>query len=314
MSTLSEQAPVLALVGPTASGKSALSLRLAERLPVEIISLDSALVYRDMNIGTAKPSAQEQAQVPHHLIDIISPETSYSAAEFVDDALKLVTDIRSRGKEPLIVGGTMMYLRALTHGLDDLPQANPDIRTRLEQEADDLGWPALHERLQACDPVTAQRLAPNDAQRIQRALEVFEVSGQPLSSFFSRNQATGTPVHLISLEPSDRSLLHARIEQRFDNMLENGFLDEVQHLRQHYALTVNMPSVRCVGYRQAWDYLDGACTHEQFRFAGIVATRQLAKRQLTWLRGMESKQVFDPFTAHGLNQALDASLRFYQNK
>ena len=306
------QKPVLVIAGPTASGKSALSMALASRHAIEIISLDSALVYRDMNIGTAKPSADDMAQVPHHLINIRSPEESYSAAEFVSDATQLIIEIRARGAEPVIVGGTMMYLRALTHGLDDLPAADADIRQRLEQEAAEQGWPAMHARLAQYDPDTAQRLAPNDAQRIQRALEVFELSGKPLSSFFTRSQ-TGLPVELISLEPNDRTDLHHRIAQRFDAMLEQGFLDEVEQLRRHYLLNTGLPSVRCVGYRQAWDYLEGLCSFERFRDAGIAATRQLAKRQLTWLRSMTQKTVFDSMSGSGMAHAIDfASERLAQ--
>ncbi len=299
--------PVLALVGPTASGKSALSMQLAQQRDIEIISLDSALIYRDMNIGTAKPTADERNQVPHHLIDIRSPEESYSAAEFVASAERLIREIRARGRTPVIVGGTMMYLRALTHGLDDLPGANPQIRERLEAQAAIDGWPALHAQLAACDPATAQRLAPNDSQRIQRALEVFELSGQPLSSFFTRSQ-TGHAVTVLSLEPMHRADLHARIAQRFDAMLQAGVLDEVDQLRRQYVLDVHMPSVRCVGYRQAWDYLDGHLTYKAFREAGIAATRQLAKRQLTWLRSMPGRVSFDAFTEHGMRAALDYAM------
>ncbi len=303
---------VLAILGPTASGKTALALELAKHRPIEIISLDSALVYRDMNIGTAKPSADERAAVPHHLIDIRNPDESYCAAEFVADTTQLISEIRERGATPVIVGGTMMYFRALSQGLDDLPKADQAIRQRLEQEGLEYGWPALHARLQTVDPITAQRLAPNDSQRIQRALEVWELTGKPMSSFLKTTtqpsaSKLSTPLlslQSVSLEPSDRSLLHARIAQRFDLMLEQGFLDEVKQLRADYKLNLSMPSVRCVGYRQAWDYLDGACGYAQFREAGIAATRQLAKRQLTWLRGMQKRTVFDPFSDDGLNKAL----------
>ena len=298
---------VLAIVGPTASGKTALALELAKHSPIEIISLDSALVYRDMNIGTAKPSAADRAAVPHHLIDIRNPNESYSAAEFVADAARLISEIRERGAAPVMVGGTMMYLRALSQGLDDLPKADQAVRQRLEQDGLEYGWPALHARLQTVDPVSARRLAPNDSQRIQRALEVWELTGQPMSGFFQNgtvHSGNALNLHTVSLEPTDRSILHARIAERFDLMLERGFLDEVKLLRAHYELKLSMPSVRCVGYRQAWDYLDGACSYDQFRQAGIAATRQLAKRQLTWLRGMHNRVVFDPFVSEGLMQAL----------
>lgn len=291
--------PCLALAGPTASGKTAAALALAALLaphhPMEIISVDSALVYRGMDIGTAKPSAAELAQVPHHLIDIRDPLQAYSAAEFAHDALQLVQAIRARGALPVLVGGTMLYFKALMDGLDPMPAANPEVRAALEAEAAQRGWPALHADLARVDPATAQRLAPNDAQRIQRALEVFRVSGQTLSSFHAARgqdpagQPRGLPIELIALEPHDRKWLHRRIEQRFDAMLQQGFIDEVSRLRARGDLHPDLPSMRCVGYRQAWEALSGHEPMSALRDRGIFATRQLAKRQLTWLRSMPQR-------------------------
>ncbi|MBT9466193.1 tRNA (adenosine(37)-N6)-dimethylallyltransferase MiaA [Hydrogenophaga sp.] len=291
----------IGLAGPTASGKSAASLAIAQRWPVEIISVDSALVYRGMDIGTAKPSAAEQAQVPHHLIDILDPLQSYSAADFVRDTLRLVDEINQRGRTALLVGGTMLYFKALLVGLDDMPQADVAVRARIDAQAKALGWPALHAELMRVDPMTAARLPPLDAQRIQRALEVFEVSGRPLSSFQTgRTHNPDSPLapgQLISLEPLDRAWLHARIAQRFDVMLTEGFLDEVKRLRARGDLGTDLPSMRCVGYRQAWELLDAhgnTLAPEQLaelRELGIAATRQLAKRQLTWLRSMPQRRV-----------------------
>ena len=302
-STAHDNLPVVALVGPTASGKTAAALALAQSLPIEIISVDSALVYRGMDVGTAKPSAQERAQVVHHLIDIRDPAQAYSAAEFARDARRLIADIRARGRLPLLVGGTMLYIKALRDGLDDLPTAHPDIREAIEQEARERGWPAMHEALQQVDPVTAARLAPNDAQRISRALEVWRVSGKPLSIWFEeqdRARVLGAcPVQVVSLEPQERAWLHARIAQRFDQMWEQGFLDEMQRLRARGDLHAALPSMRCVGYRQAWACMDEAQRNGQsmqamwpvLRETCIAATRQLAKRQLTWLRGMPEREV-----------------------
>ncbi len=291
----------IGLAGPTASGKSAASLAIAQRWPVEIISVDSALVYRGMDIGTAKPSAAEQAQVPHHLIDILDPLQSYSAADFVRDTLRLVAEINQRGRTALLVGGTMLYFKALLVGLDDMPQADIAVRERIDAQAKALGWPALHAELMRVDPVTAARLPPLDAQRIQRALEVFEVSGRPLSSFQTgRTHNPDSPLapgQLISLEPLDRAWLHARIAQRFDAMLADGFLDEVKRLRARGDLGTDLPSMRCVGYRQAWELLDAhgntlaPAQLAELRELGIAATRQLAKRQLTWLRSMPQRRV-----------------------
>ena len=291
----------LAIMGPTASGKTAAALAIARAIPSEIISVDSALVYRDMDIGTAKPTLQERASVPHHLIDIIDPQDAYSVAQFCSSALRLVAEIHSRGKLPLLVGGTMLYFKGLTDGLDELPAADPDIRAALEQDAARLGWPALHARLQALDPATWARLAPNDAQRIGRALEIIAISGKPMSALLALREKTVLPFELLSfaLEPSDRAVLHQRIASRFDAMLagdnNNGvtLIDEVEALRARGDLHPGLPSMRCVGYRQAWQYLDGEIDHAALRDTGIIATRQLAKRQLTWLRSMPQRTVID---------------------
>ncbi len=295
--------PYLVLTGPTACGKTAAALAIAARYPCEIISMDSALVYRGMDIGTAKPSATEQAQVPHHLIDIRDLLQPYSAADFAHDAKRLIAEIAARQRLPLVVGGTMLYLKALqSDGLDPMPAADPAVRAVLEAQAHAQGWPALHAELATIDPPTAARLAPMDGQRIQRALEVYRISGQPLSSFHATKTIAGSasaiwPAGLLSLEPIDRAWLHARIAQRFDAMLAQGFLDEVRALRARGDLHADLPSMRCVGYRQAWEYLDGKTNTPQalaeLRDRGIFATRQLAKRQITWLRSMPQRQVIN---------------------
>ena len=325
----------ICLAGPTASGKTAAALAIAEKLtqkwPVEIISVDSALVYKGMDIGTAKPSSAELASVPHHLIDIRDPLQPYSAAEFVKDTTRLIVEITARGHLPLLVGGTMLYFKALFDGLDDMPTANAEIRAELEQEAAQLGWPSMHGKLAEVDPVTAARLQPNDAQRIQRALEVYRISGQPMSSFHKRLDTTNITSNIvinniatkaintlasvqfssqithpdslfISLEPNDRAWLHRRIAQRFDLMLASGFEQEVRSLRARGDLHLDTPSIRCVGYRQMWEALDTTDAQildkntdskimNEMREKGIVATRQLCKRQLTWLRSMPQRQV-----------------------
>jgi tRNA dimethylallyltransferase len=287
--------PALAIVGPTASGKTALGFWLAEQgFPIEIISLDSALVFRDMNIGTAKPTDAELAAVPHHLISIISPEDTFSAADFLTACHGLIQDIRSRGKVPVILGGTMMYYNSLVMGMDDLPAANASVRADIEAQAADQGWPAIHARLAELDPITAERLKPNDSQRLQRALEVYLLTGRPLSSFHQRSQENIKRLPTLSVEPSDRAVLHERIETRFKGMLEDGLIEEVQALRNRYILDPNMTSMRCVGYRQVWDYLDGHVGYQTMIDKGVAATRQLAKRQITWLRSTANKQVFDP--------------------
>jgi len=289
----------VAIMGPTASGKTAAALAIAQTRPVEIISVDSALVYREMDIGTAKPSAEELASVPHHLIDIIDPLEAYSVAQFRADAIRLVGEITARGALPLLVGGTMMYFKGLVEGLDDLPTADPEIRVRLDAEAALIGWPGMHARLRELDPVTAARLAPNDAQRINRALEIIELTGKPMSALLALREKPVLPFELVSfaLEPSDRSVLHRRIAQRFDAMLgtrdDEGLVAEVARLRARGDLSPSLPSIRCVGYRQAWDYLDGTISRAELRELGIIATRQLAKRQVTWLRAMPDRIVID---------------------
>ena len=288
-------AKALCLAGPTASGKSALALAFAARRgDVEIVSVDSAQVYRGMDIGTAKPGAAERAAVPHHLIDILDPTEAYSAARFVADVTALVARIRARGRLPLLVGGTMLYFKALREGLDPLPQADPAIRAAIDAAAAERGWPALHAELARDDPDTAARLAPNDAQRIQRALEVQRATGRPLSHWHRGATAARAPAGaawpLVALEPASRAWLHDRIAARFDAMLDAGLLDEVHRLRARGDLHLGLPSMRCVGYRQAWQALD-ADASDALRERGIAATRQLAKRQLTWLRSMPERTV-----------------------
>ena len=298
----------LALTGPTASGKTGLALRLAEHLPCEIISMDSALVYRDMDIGTAKPTAAERAAVPHHLIDTVSPLEHYSAADFTADCVRLVSDIRARGRLPLIVGGTMMYYHALTQGLNTLPQADDTVRARLQQEKAQHGTAGLYRRLQQADPDTAERLQPQDTQRIERALEVWLVTGIPLSRHLAAPRGT-PPLRpaALALIPADRALLHRKIEARFSAMLADGLIDEVRLLQQRYpALTAQMPSMRCVGYRQVWNYLTDGTDRAGLLEQGSAATRQLAKRQLTWLRKTPADAVCDPFDG---DSAFQAALR-----
>jgi tRNA dimethylallyltransferase len=282
-------------MGPTASGKTPLALALARSLPVEIVSVDSAQVYRGMDVGTAKPSAAERSAVPHHLIDIIDPTQTYSAARFRADALHLIAEITARGKIPLLVGGTMLYFKALREGLSELPDADEDVRAEIDREAAERGWPAMHAELAKVDPRTAARVKPTDAQRIQRALEIHRLSGEPMSRLLGRRRVTALPYRLIevALVPSDRGELHRRIETRFDAMLERGLVEELRTLRKRYALRPNLPSMRCVGYRQAWQHLEGDIGHDELRERGIFATRQLAKRQLTWLRGMQGITIFD---------------------
>ena len=290
---MNDRPAMLCLAGPTASGKTAAALAIADAFaatrPVEIVSVDSALVYRGMDIGTAKPNADERARVPHHLIDIIEPTQAYSAAQFVADASRLVAEIQARDRLPLLVGGTMLYFKALFEGLDAMPASDPSIRSALDDEAARVGWPAMHSQLAQVDPITAARLAPGDSQRIQRALEVWRVSGRPLSSFHSAKPARDTPP-LISLEPNDRAWLHERIAQRFAAMLDAGLVDEVKRLRARGDLHAELPAMRCVGYRQTWDALDRG-ELDTLLEKGSAATRQLAKRQLTWLRSMPQREV-----------------------
>jgi len=285
----------ICLMGPTASGKTALAATLYEQLNVELISVDSAQVYREMNIGTAKPTAEELLQLPHRLIDIRDPANAYSAAQFRDDALLAMQEINTVGKTPLLVGGTMLYFRALEYGLAPLPDADAGIRQQLDAEAAEIGWPAMHARLRQVDPVTAERLQPTDPQRIQRALEVYELTGEPLSVLQQRQEEVELPFQLVKLAlmPSDRAALHARIEQRFQVMMQQGFLEEVQKLFQRNDLHSDFPSIRSVGYRQLWQYLKGEWDLPLAVEKGTTATRQLAKRQLTWIRNDDSWQKID---------------------
>ncbi|MGR5066364.1 tRNA (adenosine(37)-N6)-dimethylallyltransferase MiaA [Photobacterium sp. DNB22_13_2] len=273
------------LMGPTASGKTDLAIRLRQQLPVELISVDSALIYKNMDIGTAKPDADELAQAPHRLIDIRDPAQSYSAADFRADALKEMADIVAQGRIPLLVGGTMLYYKALLEGLSPLPAAEPVIRAQIEQEAAEKGWQAMHEELVRIDPVSGARIHPNDPQRLSRALEVFRISGKTLTEL-TKTQGDTLPyrVHQFAITPTDRAVLHRRIEQRFEKMIDAGFEQEVRALYERDDLHPDLPSIRCVGYRQMWEYLDGQCSLDEAVFRGICATRQLAKRQITWLR------------------------------
>ena len=286
----------LFILGPTASGKTALALALAQQRPIEIISVDSALVYRGMDIGTAKPSREEQAVCPHHLIDIIEPTEAYSAAQFAADAQRLIHEIHARGRLPVLVGGTMLYVKALLEPLTELPESDAQIRAQIDAQAADLGWPAMHAQLAQIDPITAARIEPNDAQRINRALEIFHISGKPMAEWLAEDTTTHElsfkPI-LTALIPEPRAILHERINQRFVTMLNEGFLDEMRTLRARGDLHLGLPSMRCVGYRQAWEHLDGAYGYDELIEKGQAATRQLAKRQMTWIRGMSQIQVFD---------------------
>ena len=304
----------IAIVGPTASGKTAAAPALAQALQAqggaEIISVDSALVYRGMDIGTAKPSREELAAVPHHLIDTIDPLQSYSAAEFARDATRLIGEIRARGRMPLLVGGTMLYLKALLEGLNDIPAADPQVREAIQARAAQLGWPALHAELMQVDPVTAARLAPGDSQRVGRALEVWTATGKTLSSFHQSAKAAAPNWHIpvLSLEPQDRTWLHQRIAQRFELMMAQGFIHEVRQLRARGDLNPDLPAMRCVGYRQAWQGLDEGLSEQDITERGIFATRQLAKRQITWLRSMDSRHVIAADAPDTLAQVLKTAL------
>ncbi len=282
-------------MGPTASGKTGVALELARHFPVEIVSVDSALVYRRMDIGTAKPDLATRLKVPHHLIDIIDPTENYSAAQFCDDALEAMRGIVQRERVPLLTGGTMLYFKALQEGLSDLPGADADIRMVIDAMAIEAGWPAIHRELERIDPATAERLDPNDAQRIQRAIEIFYLTGKPMSELIAAGRSASLPYRLIpiALIPGDRAALHQRIAARFDEMLELGLINEVRALREDYDLKFSLPSMRCVGYRQAWQYLDGEFGLGTLRDKAVAATRQLAKRQLTWLRAMQEVKAFD---------------------
>ena len=317
----------IALIGPTASGKSALSLAIAQLVPSEIISVDSAIVYRGMDIGTAKPSREELAAVPHHLIDILDPAQSYSAAQFAQDATRLIDDIRARGKLPLLVGGTMLYVKALIEGMDAMPAAAPEIRAQIDAEAKSLGWPAMHAQLSQVDPITAQRLSPNDSQRIQRALEVYRSSGQPISffhqNFKQKEHLAGiesaqhaidliASIPIISLEPTSRAWVHERIAQRFAQMLQGGLIQEVQQLKARGDLHLELPSMRCVGYRQTWEMLDGVFPASELSERGLAATRQLAKRQITWQRGMQQPAFNKHVIAADAPDAAEQTLQLIQ--
>ncbi len=308
--------PAIFLMGPTASGKTDLALQLADALPCEIISVDSALIYRGMDIGSAKPNAEILQKYPHHLIDILDPAQSYSAAQFRDDALQAMADITARGRIPLLVGGTMLYFKALTEGLAAMPSADPEVRTRLEQQAASEGWAALHTELQRIDPVSAQRIHPNDPQRLLRALEVWHISGQTMTQLRAKQSLekqqllASNGAHLpynvatFAIAPQQRSVLHERIAQRFQQMLEQGFIAEVEALRQRGDLHVDLPSIRAVGYRQAWAYLDGEYAYDEMIERGIIATRQLAKRQFTWLRSWDDVEWLDSLSCNKMSQVL----------
>ncbi|MBC3366473.1 tRNA (adenosine(37)-N6)-dimethylallyltransferase MiaA [Pseudomonas sp. SWRI154] len=308
--------PAIFLMGPTAAGKTDLAIELTKVLPCELISVDSALVYRGMDIGTAKPSKELLAEFPHRLIDILDPAEAYSAADFRRDALQAMAEITARGKIPLLVGGTMLYYKALVEGLADMPAADPEVRAQIEEEAARLGWQALHEQLAVIDPQSAARIHPNDPQRLSRALEVYRVSGQSMTALRQRQSAQSTEaaasglqqlpytVANLAIAPADRQVLHRRIEQRFTLMLEQGFIDEVVALRERSDLHAGLPSIRAVGYRQVWDYLDGKLTSAEMRERGIIATRQLAKRQFTWLRSWTDLHWLDSLDCDNLPRAL----------
>ncbi len=299
--SLDRRPRVIALMGPTASGKTALAMEWALRHGGEIVSVDSALVYRGLDVGSAKPTAEEQAQVPHHLLDIRDPWETYSAAEFATDALTAMADIVARGRLPILAGGTGLYFRALLQGLSPMPEADAGLRAAITAEAGVLGWPAMHAQLAAFDAAAAARIHPTDPQRIQRAIEVYRISGKPISAWQRESRPRRLPYRVLKLvlSPRDRGVLHARIARRFDLMLEQGFLDEMQRLRglpglRAVSAPLELPAIRAVGYRQAWEYLDGSYGRDEFRDRAIFATRQLAKRQLTWLRGELDARWFDP--------------------
>lgn len=301
-----ENPPVVFLMGPTASGKTDLAMKLYDTLPCEIVSVDSAMIYKGMDIGTATPDQETLERYPHHLIDICDPLEAYSAAEFRSDALELIQKFRAEGKVPVLTGGTMLYFHALKNGLANLPEADPVVRQRLLEEAEDKGWPHMHAKLAKVDPESAERLNPNDSQRLQRALEVYEVSGRSMTALWAEQEKQKPEFPIISLAvmPNDRAELHQRIEKRFDIMLEQGFIDEVRELWARGDLDLQMPSVRCVGYRQVWEYFAGNWDYETMRFKGIVATRQLAKRQVTWLRSWENLTWMDTHDPKLLANAL----------
>ena len=314
---MTQTLPVLCLAGPTASGKSAASLALAARWPIEIIVMDSATIYRGMDVGTAKPGAAERAQAPHHLLDIRDPAESYSAAEFRNDALALIAAITGRGRLPLLCGGTMMYYKVLREGISDLPEADPALRAQIDEEARRHGWPALHAQLAAYDPATAARLAPNDSQRLQRAIEIYRASGLPMSHWLERGPVSAPSPYryvTLSLEPGDRLALHARIAQRYETMLEQGLLQEVARLHARSDLHPGLPSVRCVGYRQLWDHLDGRVALPAAVEQAVAATRQLAKRQLTWLRSQPERHVVDCLAPDAADRIVDLARQAWKHE
>lgn len=293
----------IAIMGPTASGKTALGIELAKCCNGEVISVDSALVYRTMDIGTAKPTDEERDGIVHHLIDILDPSQSYSVTQFCQDATALIGDIQSRNKRPILVGGTMMYFNALINGISAMPKSDQTIRQQLVQEAETSGWQALHEQLSAIDPVSASRIHPNDPQRLTRALEVYRISGKTLTYWQQQSKAACPyPIVQFAIAPSERAALHSRIAQRFDLMLENDFIEEVRALHARDDLHIDLPSIRSVGYRQVWEYLDGNVSYDEMRERGIIATRQLAKRQLTWLRGWQNVTWLDTFKKDNLTK------------
>lgn len=311
----SRQPPAILIMGPTASGKTAVAMALADRLPVELVSVDSAQVFRDMNVGTAKPDRETLARYPHRLIDLISPEESYSAARFRSDALAAMAEITAAGKVPLLVGGTMLYFRALLQGLAELPQADAALRAEIDAEAAIAGWPAMHAKLALLDPSTAARLHPTDSQRLQRALEICRLSGRPMSELLAASEQQKPPYTFlqIGLLPSERAVLHQRIARRFDEMLLGGLDDEVRYLRRQYDLNLGLPSMRCVGYRQAWEAQEGLIPRHELRDRGIFATRQLAKRQITWLTNSfaaENHDCLDPALADKIASRSAAFLNF----
>jgi tRNA dimethylallyltransferase len=300
-----DRPPAVLLMGPTASGKTGLAVELAARFPFEIVNVDSAQIYRHMDIGTAKPDRAVLRRAPHHLIDLVDPTERYSAARFCEDANELLPEIYARQKVPLLTGGTMLYFKTLVEGLSELPAADPDTRLVIDTMAQESGWAVLHAELERIDPETAARLQPQDAQRIQRALEVFYLTGQPMSALIARGRAKGSAYRFVSLalQPSERAVLHERIAQRFEIMLELGLIGEVRRLREQFDLNPSLPSMRAVGYRQVWQYLDGEFGLRELREKGVAATRQLAKRQLTWLRSWRDAENLDCLQDDLLEQA-----------
>ncbi|MGJ8681895.1 tRNA (adenosine(37)-N6)-dimethylallyltransferase MiaA [Paraglaciecola sp.] len=306
--TPSSKSPALFLMGPTASGKTDLAIQLSEQLPCEIVSVDSALIYRGMDIGTAKPTQEELTRAPHQLIDILDPAQSYSVAEFRRDALSVMESITARGNIPLLVGGTMMYYKALVDGLSPLPESDTQVRKEINQQASDLGWQAMHDKLAEIDPVSAKRIHPNDPQRLIRALEVYTLSNRSMTDLMATKSAPiPYDIRQFSIAPQDRSVLHERIAQRFQLMIDAGFQQEVERLKSRADLHLDLPSIRCVGYRQMWQYLDGEFDFDEMRFRSIAATRQLAKRQLTWLRGWENIYTLDTFAKDNLSKVIKHS-------